>query len=389
VPTKDFCGGTCNVCGDNETCCGDECVPTSGICGNECSCDEGESCCGNECVPTTGICGEECSCDVDETCCGNECVPTAGICGEHCSCADDEQCCEGTCIPAGGCCGDTCAPEICQTGTCNQGTCSYENEPNNEPGTLCDAPDFCCNGDCCEAGDVCFGEEGCCTPKTCEVDYAGQCGTFTQGCGLPDLTCECAADEQCTPQGTCVVIPGCIPVPIEEACSGLKCGPASNGCGVDYECGLCPTKKKKGQRARKQTCVAGVCKPFKKKRCIGSGLAGQPCSGKCKCANGRKCDGGRCCEGVGDGSRHCNSNNECCPGLMCAYRRPGQHRVCMPRNAKGIFTESTESTATPGIAVGAILTGLAATLGARLTGNGESASVAMDEVQIHALGPRD
>ena len=133
----------------------------------------------------------------------------------------------------------------------------------------------------------------------------------------------------------------------------------------------------------------GVCLASKKKRCIGKGLAGQPCSGKCKCANGRKCNNGRCCEGVGDGSVHCTANSDCCPGLMCAYRRPGQHRVCMPKNAKGLFTESTESTATPGIAIGAILTGVAATLGSRLTGNGESASVAMDEVQIHALGPRD
>jgi hypothetical protein len=319
-------------------------------------------------------------------------VPTDDLCGGECGniCDKDEQCCVDTCIPAGGCCGDTCAPEICQTGVCTQGTCNYTPTENNEPGPLCDDEgDFCCNGDCCEAGQICFGE-GCCTPKTCEVDYAGQCGTFSQGCGLPDLTCECSADEECTPQGICVVIPGCTPISIEEACSGLQCGPASNGCGVDYDCGLCgKKKKKKGQRPIKQTCVAGVCKPFKKKRCIGSGLAGQPCSGKCKCANGRKCNNGRCCEGVGDGSRHCNSNSECCPGLMCAYRRPGQHRVCMPRNAKGIFTESTATTATPGIAVGAILTGLAATLGARLTGNGESASVAMDEVQIHALGPRD
>jgi hypothetical protein len=74
---------------------------------------------------------------------------------------------------------------------------------------------------------------------------------------------------------------------------------------------------------------------------------------------------------------------------MCAYRRPGQHRVCMPKNAKGIFTESADATATPGIALGAILTGVAAKLGSRLTGNGEAAFVAMDEVQIHALGPRD
>ena len=290
--------------------------------------------------------------------------------------------------PAGGCCGDSCAPEVCQTGVCTEGTCNYTPSGNNEPGPLCDETgQFCCNTDCCEAGDVCTGE-GCCTPDTCEGTYAGQCGTFPNGCGGTDLVCGCGVDQQCV-NGVCVEIPQCIPVPIEEACAGLKCGPASNGCGVDYECGLCPTKKKKGQRPRKQTCVAGVCKPFKKKRCIGSGLAGQPCSSKCKCANGRKCNNGNCCETVGDGSRHCTANNDCCPGLICAYRRPGQHRVCMPKNAKDLGSESTGTTATPGIAVGAALTGLAAKLGAKLTGNGEAASVAMDEVQIHALGPRD
>jgi hypothetical protein len=325
---------------------------------------------GVPCVPKTcadykGECGDfnngcggkiECGCDKDETCEKHVCTPKVG-CEKDDDCAKGKICCDNICVA-----GDCCDKDDCDKDeTCKNHTCT---------------PD--------------------CTPKTCAADYAGLCGTFPQGCGLEKLTCTCDVDETCTGQnqsgqGTCTAISGCIPVSQDVACAGRQCGPASNGCGVDYQCGtgVCPTKKKKGQRAIKQTCLDGVCLASKKKRCIGKGLAGQPCSGKCKCANGRKCDGGRCCEGRGDGSVHCNANNDCCPGLMCAYRRPGQHRVCMPNNAKGIFTESTEATATPGLAIGAILTGLAAKWGSKLTGNGEPASVAMDEVQIHAMGPRD
>ncbi|MCA9864363.1 MAG: hypothetical protein KC432_15125 [Thermomicrobiales bacterium] len=448
---KTACGKNC--CTSSQKCCNGKCVEKSDLCGGRCdkpckagtcetaTCDkygdcqkdpidgkqgpgctgEGDICCSGRCVkgdkcgctPKTckdveGKCGDKipdgcggtirCDCPDKEcqaaTCVGDKCkyTPIDGEQGPECH-DKGEICCAGKCVKTdtlcGGTCSNACEDEICQTASCVSGKCKHTPVENGEPGPLCDEEgDFCCNGDCCEAGDVCTGE-GCCTPKTCAVDYAGQCGTFPQGCGLEDVTCECTSGHTCNPQGICVDIPSCVPVSIEEACSGLHCGPASNGCGVDYECGTCGKKKKKGQRPIKQGCVAGVCKPFKKKRCFGSGLAGQKCSNKCKCKNGRKCNNGRCCEDVGDGSRHCNSNSECCPGLVCAYRRPGQHRVCMPRNAKDLSTESTETTAAPGVAIGAILTGLAATMGAKLTGNGEPASVAMDEVQIHALGPRD
>ncbi|MEZ4565052.1 MAG: hypothetical protein R2853_20190 [Thermomicrobiales bacterium] len=423
----DGCGGTIRCdCPDKEcqdaTCDKDgncKYTPIDGKQGPECH-DKGEICCAGKCksgdtccTPKTckdveGKCGDKipdgcggtirCDCPDKEcqaaTCVGDKCkyTPIDGEQGPECN-GKGDICCSGKCVKTdtlcGGTCSNACEDEICQTASCVSGKCKHTPVENGEPGPLCDEEgDFCCNGDCCEAGDVCTGE-GCCTPKTCAVDYAGQCGTFPQGCGLEDVTCECTSGHTCNPQGICVDIPSCVPVSIEEACSGLHCGPASNGCGVDYECGTCGKKKKKGQRPIKQGCVAGVCKPFKKKRCFGSGLAGQKCSNKCKCKNGRKCNNGRCCEDVGDGSRHCNSNSECCPGLVCAYRRPGQHRVCMPRNAKDLSTESTETTAAPGVAIGAILTGLAATMGAKLTGNGEPASVAMDEVQIHALGPRD
>jgi hypothetical protein len=158
----------------------------------------------------------------------------------------------------------------------------------------------------------------------------------------------------------------CIPDSIEVACAGRNCGPASNGCGQDYDCGGgCGRKRgKKHQKARKQVCVDGICKAAGGKRCIGGGLTGQPCSGKCKCKGGRRCHNGRCCEAAGDGSVHCTANSDCCPGLMCARRRPGQHKVCMSRKAKDDpGTTDETAVATPGLALGAILTGLAALKG--------------------------
>ena len=190
--------------------------------------------------------------------------------------------------------------------------------------------------------------------------------------------CANAATGACAPAA-------CIPDPIEVACAGLACGPASNGCGQDYECGTCGRKKgKKGKPSRKQICVSGVCKATGKKRCVGSGLAGQPCGGKkCKCVGGRRCNNGKCCEPTGDGSVHCTANSDCCPGLMCARRRPGQHKVCMRKTAKSDFegTEETTESSTPGLAIGALLTGLALKGGERWFGSaGANAPIALDEL---------
>jgi hypothetical protein len=181
--------------------------------------------------------------------------------------------------------------------------------------------------------------------------------------------------------GTCAPpTPGCIPDTFEQACTaaGLNCGPVSDGCGGEIDCGTCHSTKKK-----KRVCSANVCRAKGGKRCVGSGLAGQPCSGKkCKCRGGRRCHNGKCCEPVGDGSVHCNANSDCCPGLMCARRRPGQHKVCMSKTAKDDFgTTGETAVATPSLALGAILTGLAVKSGSRLFGSaGENAPIALDEL---------
>ncbi len=352
--------------------------PTERICGFAC-CPEGQICCDGICTNASELCGGICGnvCAGNETCCGTDCVPTIDVCGScDTICTGDEVCCDTECVSNVECClAEQCSEQVCETAICNDGTCEYTAVPPNQQGPLCDSPgEVCCeeNGApvCCQTGEVCIAE-GCCLPLTCS-DFPGLCGPQDDGCGgltancpcpepqicIADGTCcsplTCAAypgvcgpqddgcdgltadcpcpdGQTCTAAGTCIT-PECVPESIEVACAGLACGPASNGCGVDYDCGTCGSK---------QTCVTGVCKATGKKRCVGSGLAGQPCGGKkCKCKRGRRCHNGRCCEPVDDGTMHCSSNNDCCPGLMCARRRPGQHKVCMRRNAKEDFTEA-------------------------------------------------
>lgn len=347
APTGQTCGGACDL-GDfpcpqppvgNVSNCrcllGGEagaCVdcPTARTCGLEC-CPVGQICCDGACIDASSVCGGICGniCASEETCCGDQCVPTADLCPD-CStiCEGAEVCCSNACVTGQECCEDAQCEEICETGICDDGTCIRTPVPPGEQGPFCNNPgEVCClQGDepvCCQDGEICI-ESGCCLPLTCDDFPDTVCGPQDDGCGGQTADCPCPAGQVCGTDGICF-FPECIPEPIEVACAGLQCGPASDGCGTDYNCGDCTSRKQ---------CVSGVCKASKRKRCLGSGLAGQPCGGKCKCRGQRRCHNGSCCESQGDGSVHCTANSDCCPGLMCARRRPGQHKVCIRRNAK-------------------------------------------------------
>jgi hypothetical protein len=382
----DNCGGTVTCgCDEGEQCCeaakvcvaNDACCPgitcdevlcqVADCVGAECNytpvndneqgplCDEqSEFCCGgDECCTSPEICTGT-GCCLPKTCA----VDYPGQCGQrddgcggvlNCSCAEGQGCCEGTCVDGLQCCeSNDCDALVCREVACDQGECEYTPVEDGQQGPLCtDEGDFCCNGDeCCEAGDVCTGE-GCCTPLTC-ADFPDKCGPQNNSCGGQTADCTCPVPGDTCVQGTCV---GCIPETKEEACAdaGRVCGLVSDGCGGEYDCGACSAT---------QTCIAGVCLARGGKRCKGTGKAGHPCKGKkCKCKGGRRCHNRRCCEPKGDGSVHCNANADCCPGLTCLRRQPGQHKVCVRRGAN---SASVSSTSTPGIALGAILTGLLA-----------------------------
>ncbi len=306
--------------------------PPQRICGLAC-CSEGLICCDGTCVDPATLCGGVCGnvCAAEETCCGAQCVPTADLCPDCTSlCSGAAVCCGGGCSTSVACCLNAQCHQVCQTGVCTNGTCTFTPSPPGQQGPFCNRPgEVCCEENdapvCCQNGAVCIAS-GCCQPRTCDA-FPGRCGPQANGCGGQTADCPCPDGQTCTAAGTCIT-PECVPDAIEVACAGLACGPASNGCGVDYDCGACGAN---------DVCVTGVCKvkAHRKKHCAGNGLAGQPCGGKkCKCKGGRRCHNGICCEAVEDGSKHCGSNNDCCPGLMCARRRPGQHKLCMRRNAK-------------------------------------------------------
>lgn len=313
--------GTCVAC------------PANRICGLAC-CPDGQICCNGSCVDPNTLCGGVCGnvCAAEETCCGSQCVPTADLCPDCTSlCTGAAVCCGGGCSTSVACCLAIQCHQVCQAGECVSGTCTFTPVPPNQQGPFCNRPgDVCCeeNGApvCCRGGDVCIAS-GCCTPRTCDA-FPGQCGPRDDGCGGQTADCPCPDGQICGADGVCTT-PACVPDAFAVSCAGVQCGPASDGCGADYHCGDCGAG---------ELCLSGVCtatRASKKKRCPGKGLAGQPCGGKkCKCKSGRRCHNGVCCESADDGSKHCSSNNDCCPGLMCARRRPGQHKVCMRRNAK-------------------------------------------------------
>lgn len=167
----------------------------------------------------------------------------------------------------------------------------------------------------CETGP------GPCVPTTC-AELGAECGEQPDGCDGTIPCGECPAGSTCD-NGICFP-DECVPETRDEACRGVQCGPASDGCGSEYDCGRCP----RGER-----CLGNRCRPDRPEpdRCPGRGLAGQPCGGRCKCRGGRRCDNGRCCEPFGDGSVHCTSDGDCCPGLTCARKAGGRHKTCLRR----------------------------------------------------------
>ena len=75
-----------------------------------------------------------------------------------------------------------------------------------------------------------------CTALTC-ANYAGQCGSFPNGCG-GSINCGCGdhglPDYMTCGGGNESGVCGCTPTP----CGG-KCGIVDNGCGGTVNCGPC------------------------------------------------------------------------------------------------------------------------------------------------------
>lgn len=180
-----------------------------------------------------------------------ECGYTNDDCGGYvvCECPSGTQCGQGAlcveCTPSPTTCQNRCGEVLdnCNTPTDCGDTCS-ENNPGDvcfeerccSPVTEC-ADNVCgvvsdtCGGtvDCgnCEGSQVCFGNS-CCAPNTsCD----GSCGKVDDGCGGElDCTGTPCEDGECQPNGSCCS-------PNANACSGMNCGGAQDGCGNVVLCG--------------------------------------------------------------------------------------------------------------------------------------------------------
>ena len=185
------------------------------------------------------------------------------------------SCCKPTgtsCFNALQCCGADvdCVDKIDGIGFC----CAAGQVWNFDTGACCtpDSKATTCKGKCgviknncgkqvdcgdCPAGIDCVNHICVCPAKTC-ADFAGQCGTFDDGCG-GTVTCKC--DTGCCGDGLC--LPGTSPdacgtngeacqvctdpdrcndgvcscIPYPDPCEKRECGKVPNGCGGSVTCG--------------------------------------------------------------------------------------------------------------------------------------------------------
>jgi hypothetical protein len=301
---SDGCGGTVK-CGD---------------------CPKGSSCATGGIANRCGPLEQPWQCALEERDCGK----TSGTCGgkqyDCGACTKPEVCNEN------GKCGPPCTPAL----------------PPEASNVACGTFDDGCKGKVSKtcpvseqgAQPVCTADGSCCTPKTCAVDYAGQCGSaLPDGCGAT-LKCGCAAGSACSSTvsgvpGTCCELPACdgqCNVTLSNACgsrackcaAGQACDAVSQTCCVLPKCnGACGTTVSNDCGSVTCTCAAAAicgadhtcctprtCASFYSGKC-GSKLD-DGCGGTIDCA----CSGaGKMCT-----SAVANTPGKCCTKGTCSGR---------------------------------------------------------------------
>mgnify|MGYP000203293755 CR=1 FL=1 len=362
-------------CPNPQFCCAGNCCDSNAVCFNNGCCipRTKEQTCDGKCGNVVNNCGQtvDCGACTVQTCKEGTCNAQTNICeytnqtngrpGNNCP--HPRQCCQGTCCTTGqvcfnnGCCtpisicpanacgsiSDGCGgtvncgtcPEVtCNTSACTNTHCVNTQQPNNQPGTKCASPKFCCGGNCCASDKVCFNN-GCCIPDTKQQTCNGKCGEVVNNCGqkvdcgaCAIVTCKsgscdanicvytnqtngqpgnnCSSPRQCC-NGTCCTSGQvcnnnacCTP-----DCSGKVCG--SNGCGGT--CGACPENSTCNAQGTACDCAHG----FKKcgnvcianDRCCTNNTP-DTCPGGKKCCNGTCVAESECCPACGDGKTCCN-----------------------------------------------------------------------------------
>jgi hypothetical protein len=291
---------------------------------------------GKDCGIVADGCGGTLDCGqcADGAACG---VVTANVCttlSELCVPAKAEAVCAGKpCGVEGDGCGGTVTCGSCPDGqacgverafTCSAALAgSPEQCPARiascaEAGAECGLIGNGCGGtlDCggCGAGQLCgvdapqrCGAAPTCEPLEPEVACADKCGFVSNGCGV-DVgggVIDCKVELPCPPGQTCggggianecgsggAV---CRPLAEADACDGVECGVASDGCGGRYTCGRC---------SGDEVCQAGQC--ALPTACVPMSKA-MACSGKACGLVGDGCGGTLSC-GTCAGAEQCGSN---------------------------------------------------------------------------------
>ncbi|MGB0589551.1 MAG: hypothetical protein ACPGU1_07735 [Myxococcota bacterium] len=260
VCVSGVCQGVPVACDDSNDCTADSCAPSTGCVYDALedglACDDGVFCTVDE-VCGEGVCGagDARTCDdedpcTDETCEGDECVPTfnQAMCDDGAPCTSGEFCTEGICgggAPADCDDGDVCTIDLCdeEVGCVHLPT---QNACCTEEGGGCDDANPCTTASCDEATGECIQ-----SPNTAACDDGDAC---TAGDICAELTCagtalDCDDDNPCT-DDLCSPADGCLHIPQDGApcddllecstgdvCSGGECTSDTSECACTPEFG--------------------------------------------------------------------------------------------------------------------------------------------------------
>lgn len=208
------CGACGVVCDDGNACTTNSCV--NGQCVyTAISCDDGDACTTDTCDPATGCVHTPISCDDGNACTTDTCDPATGCVYTAVVCEDDGNPCTDTfCDTTQGCVTvnntDSCTTDAGAPGTCTDGTCV--SNPNPE----------CAGATCSTFTPTCSTNPDC----VCTTTSSGG-GFCVPGSTLCATLQACAADGSC-PDGslcavnTCCGNPVCVP-------TSLECPPSASG----------------------------------------------------------------------------------------------------------------------------------------------------------------
>jgi hypothetical protein len=209
------------VCGDNNPCTTDGCVPLTGCSFmpvvNGTACADADLCDGSE-TCSAGVCsasGTPLRCSDGNPCTSDSCNPASGACvstpvadGTLCpdgnKCDGSETCVAGACTGAGAplachddnpCTSDTCVATI---------GCVYPNVTNGTPcpdADACDGAETCVAGVCTNSAPLVCRDDNVCTRDSCNPSVGCIYTAVTDGTDCPDTNL-CDGTETCT-QGVC------------------------------------------------------------------------------------------------------------------------------------------------------------------------------------------